>query len=205
VVAAAAPWPLLCPPARCLLILDRCDQVAVQKLPKDELAANAEELCQLESRRLGRWLASEDLIECFLRNQKARRHTVADDFYPAVISRQFVNKPIAGPINPAGMKEQVRQFVKQRENLPRLGCSVVHINDRELVIVETEPGIIWLAELVFEDIDSDAQKYLSPFFERCLRVAPGELLFHRYAKVGAHLSRDFLDPVRGTKCQITRD
>ena len=101
------------------------------------------------------------------------------------------------------MEEQVRKLMEQRENLPGLRGSVVDVDDRELVIIEAEPGIVRLPERVLENIDTDTQKHPAPLFQRRLRIAPRELLLHRNAQIGPDLGCDFLNAVCRAEHQVT--
>ena len=156
----AAPIPsakLFGPQSRSLLVLARSDQISIAEFPIDKLPTHAEALCQALSRGSIRRQIGDRFVKPISRHHYPCRHAVADDLDLPVFPRKAVNKFVACRIDAAGSEEKMRQFVEQREDLPGLRRRIIDINDRKLIIVQAEPGIARLSELVFEYMDADVE------------------------------------------------
>jgi len=84
------------------------------------------------------------------------------------------------------MKQDVPEFVEQRENLPRLGGRIVRVNQWERVVVEAEPEKALNAKGVLENEDTRLLQDAPPRLQSRVVVAPCELYIERHAEIFAH-------------------
>ena len=149
IAAPIATAELFGPLSRSLLVLARSDQISIAEFPIDKLPTHAEALCQALSRSSIRRQIGDRFVKPISRHHCPCRHAVADDLGPPVFPRKAIDEFVACRIDAAGSEEKMRQFVEQREDLPGLRRRIIDINDRELVVIQAEPGIARLSELVF--------------------------------------------------------
>ena len=100
-----------------------------------------------------------------------------------MVGRQIVDIVILGGIKAAAMEQQLGKFVKQGENLPRLGRRIVDVDDGKFLVVEAESQISVIAKLVFEDLDANMKEGFSPPVQGGLRIAPALLLIQGNAEI----------------------
>src|SRR5262249_26242749 len=121
---------LLCPPDAGTFIVGLADQMAIEKSAKDEFTADMKEFGKQIGRALGRRPPGESSFKNALGNKKLGRKSVAYDLDFLAILWQALNKIVGQHVDTAGVEQQMRQLMEEREDLARFRGAVIHIDER---------------------------------------------------------------------------
>src|SRR5690606_9578766 len=121
---------------------------------------------------LGRLPTRHRALKRILWHEEVRRKAVADHLDLPRIASEALDVAVPNLVDAAGVEDQVRQLVEVGENLPRLSRTVVRVDDRELVVVEAEPGEVVRSERVLEDEHAHVEQRSPPLLERRVVTTP---------------------------------